>query len=177
MPRKIISIVLLLLLVVNSAIMLCYYWGEVEVNRMKIHNYIITQNNINPDLVSVFYESENNFILVDEHEISFNGKMYDIIKSEIVNGKTVYTAISDSREDEIVSFIERLVKHVTTNNNRASQKGTNYEIVKYVSTVQTQLSGNRIFDGINDELIPGKDMFLYQSPSIGILCPPPQSVV
>ncbi len=155
--------------------MLWYCWGEVESNRIKIHNYISTQKNIDPELISVFSEGESDFILENDQEISSNGKMYDIIKSEIVNGKTVYTAISDNKENEIVSFIERLAKHITTNNG-TSQKAANYEIVKYVSTGEIQIACTKIFDETSNQLIPGKDMFLYQSPSLGILCPPPQLV-
>lgn len=173
MLRKIISILFLFLLTVNSAVILFYYWSQLQINKLEIREYIESGKDLGSGIVSSFSTADSNFILVGDNEIRCNGKMYDIFKFEIINGDTVYSAISDMNEDVLIAFIGQLAKHISNNGNTA-QKGMNFEIIQYVSLIGNFITDKKIYCYTTEKLFTHSTFCFYQSPYLGILFPPPR---
>jgi len=50
---------------------------------------------------------------VDDHEVKVNGKMYDIARLTVQKDKVLVYAIHDAAEDDLLSFLDEIVKRST----------------------------------------------------------------
>ncbi len=157
------------MLLLNSAAMLLYYFSEMSLHKMEMREYIVSRKDFQSSLLTVF-EPGDNFELVNKDEISSDGKMYDIVKIETVKGHTAYYAVSDDKEDILISDIARLTKQFPESGQRQEHRIT-IQFSKFVSDIQPLIYPDNSF------LITGKYGCIspnYLSRSRNIIVPPPK---
>lgn len=65
-------------------------------------NKIVSGNFDKKELVQINSSDLQNASWEDEKEFEWNGEMYDVVKQEIKDGKTIYTCKKDSKEDMLI---------------------------------------------------------------------------
>lgn len=137
---------------------------------MEMREYIVSRKDFQSSLLSVF-EPGDNFELVNKDEISSDGKMYDIVKNETINGHTVYYAVSDDKEDILISDITNLTKQFPEGGQRQDRR-ISIQFSKFVSDIQCSISLRKCV------LIKGKFGCIsphYLSQTKNIVVPPPKT--
>lgn len=116
--KKILILQLLLLLVCNQ---LGYYFFY-AFNQYKIKEEIKHQlaADLPENKLSVFCSDDRAIVWEDEEqELSFNGKMYDIARTKIINNKKYYYCLSD---DEETALLKNYTDKCKTENDNTKQK-------------------------------------------------------
>lgn len=137
---------------------------------MEMREYIVSRKDFQSSLITVF-EPGDNFELVNKDEISSDGGMYDIVKNETVKGHTVYYAVSDDKEDILISDIAKLTKQFPEGGQRQDRRIT-IQFSKFVSDIQYSIYPEKSF------LITGKYGRIsphYLSRTKNIVVPPPKT--
>ncbi len=112
--KKFISILICSLLIFNSGVYVFFYW---QVKYLIKKQGLIKSQNFNPSelltkIVITTNQSKNTseYYFIDDYEINFNGKMYDIVKRYKVDDKIILLCISDENEDKLertfINYIE-----------------------------------------------------------------------
>lgn len=101
-------------------------------------------------------------------EFRYKDEMYDVLKSEISNGKRVYYCVRDKDEKELEASFDNLLKKNQANGEK-SGKNIVKELSKYFPTAKTEIpSVQKKFDF--NLYSPG----FYKSIQKDILSPPPE---
>ena len=155
----------------NSAGLLFYYYSEVGARKIEMKEYIASSNKFDAQLLTVFSSGDNNIESIDRNEISYAGKMYDIVKTEKKDGHTLYYVISDNKEDELLNSISELAKHGPVGS-QPQEKKMAYEVLKFVH------NNNNLFTDLyavntHADWFSGSPDY-YPSPSKNIITPPPR---
>ncbi len=101
-------------------------------------------------------------------EFRYNDEMYDILKSEISNGKVVYYCVRDKDEKELEASFEKLLKKNQDNQGR-SKNNSLKELSKYFPTAEIEIpSVQKKFD------FNSYSSGFYKSIKKDILSPPPE---
>lgn len=124
----------------------------------------------------IFSSDTKGIELINKKEILADGKLYDIVKTEISNGKKLYYTLSDEEEDE---YQLELTDWEKNNSQEKSMPGKtiNLDLLKYFTLENCQdfvLDCSIHFRG-NTET--GSDSFLYKSPYKNIFSPPPDNLL
>ncbi len=165
--RKYISVLLLVLFLFVSNGYYLYFKYLQHTIRQEI-KYEIRRGIDETELtvITILKDEENEIYWTEKNtEFKYKGAMYDIVKTEVKNNKTIYYCINDVKE-------QQLFTHFTKQN--SSQNRTLIELRKVIS--------NKYFPesySINNSV---KEMvkhfatyqFIYKSIAIEILSPPPQ---
>ncbi len=138
---------------------------------MKAEEYADTYYQLPEKTFTIFSSDDKDFQFNDDHEILANGNLYDIVKTEIRNGKTFYYALSDLEED---SYVHQLAKWGKSNSGEQSLPGKTvdihiakyFEIIKYYPPVFTLLR-------VHETVKLSNSLFQYISPLKIVLSPPP----
>jgi len=170
--RKVIPYFLTLLLAFHTVGLGILYLVELHCCEMEFED----EYNLEEEgLLVGFVAGEKNFTLVNNHEILHEGKLFDILKKENRNGKLVYLAVNDKKEDRCMEGISRIAKG---HSSESSLPGKS-PVVKFLKYTCQQKNKN--FPGgfplLN--LFP-KGNFShghYLSPDRDIFSPPPNRMV
>lgn len=68
----------------------------------------------------------------DGDEIEVNGKMFDIARVEIKQGQVVIYCLHDSAEDNLLSFLDHVLKNATTDSQHASSSLFQFNFLSYI---------------------------------------------
>lgn len=122
-------------MLLNSAVLFLYYVSEIEIHKTEMKEYIASEKNFYSGLLTIFAPGDN-FRLANRNEISSKGRMYDIVKKDTDNGHTVYYAISDDKEDTLISVISKLTKQFPESGQRQARK-LSFQVLKFVDNNNT----------------------------------------
>lgn len=173
--KKTISIFLILLLGFNSFGLFFFYWGEIQLCKIKADEYSDADYIPAKSLV-VFSSGTKGIELVNKNEILADGKLYDIVKTAISNGITLYYTLSDEDED---GYVQNLTDWAKSNSEEKSlpAKTINLHLAKYFTAEKyhhyhtvSSLHGS---PGVNT----ASDSFFYTSPYKNIFSPPPDNLL
>jgi hypothetical protein len=161
---------LAILLAFNSLGLLIFYWGEIQLCKMDADNFAERNHDVSKMSLIQFSSSNNNFELINKSEILFGGKLFDIVKTEINNGKIIYYAIGDEKEDGCMNNIVQLSKNNCDSNSQPIKNNVP-DILKYVrgeNVITLSVSINFI-----EKKTSQQSLFFYSAPFQNIFSPPP----
>jgi hypothetical protein len=132
--KKILSILLVSLLIFNSAgYVLVYFQLKFSFQKealSKLENFLepseMTVINIS---ANEFRNGSDNFFRVNDKEINFYGKLYDISQVEYINDSVKIVALSDDNENKLNEFFE-----YTLNKNLNDKYSKTASIIKLLIT-------------------------------------------
>jgi hypothetical protein len=174
--KKIISLLICFFLVFNSSAYVFFYW-QVK-NLLKEQGLSNSQNfksaNLLIKIVIPSYQTLNSkrFQLLDDHEIRYDGKMYDIVKRDEVNGDIILLCISDENEDKLE---KAFINHIENNNNDKSTTPVKNILKQLIADGLV----NILSESFSSERVVKYTSFFinnYQSPLSEITDPPPNLV-
>ncbi|MDP4284905.1 MAG: hypothetical protein Q8891_10795 [Bacteroidota bacterium] len=105
-----------------------------------------------------------------------DGKLYDIVKTEIRNGVTLYYALHDQEEDKDVKDLADWGKN-NSPDNPLPGKTTRPELAKYFRMEKLPVSPALSYLHSSTDIKTINDCFLYASPLKIIFVPPPDSLL
>jgi hypothetical protein len=135
----------------------------------------IANKDFNDNTLQMFSSSDNDFLLLNSKEIQSNGILYDIVRTENHNGKTIYYAINDRKETEIINHISEFANN-NSNHPAAPVKGNAPDVLKYISQDKAVDYTNIYIKALTINVI-AYDVFFYNSPTGEIDSPPPQDFI
>ncbi len=101
-------------------------------------------------------------------EFRYNNQMYDVLKSEISNGKAVYYCVKDKDEKELEANFEKLLKKNQENDGKTKIRAQK-ELSKYFPVAEIEIPSAQKTDSFNFCAVS-----LYKSLKKDILSPPPE---
>lgn len=124
----------------------------------------------------VFSPGSKDYKLVNTREILSCRKLYDIVKTEIINGTTYYYTLHDEDEDEQVHHLYDWSKS-NTEQNSIPGKTLNLHFEKNFEGIAFEnlllIPGNKICN----QPILFNDLFLYTAPYLNLFAPPPNTFI
>jgi hypothetical protein len=165
--RNVIPYLLILLIAFHATGLSMVYLVELQRCEMESES---SEYPAEESLLIEFTEGEMGFVLVNNHEILHEGKLFDIRKKEIRNGRKVYLAVSDAREDRCMEGIERIANGHSTENSLPG-KAPVFKCMKYTCCPGFEnIAGFFPLDPLPvTHFSPG----FYREPGRDIFAPPP----
>ncbi len=77
------------------------------INGLQVNNYFT---------ITVDNKNSKDLKVADEDEIIWKGTLYDVVKKEIIDNKTVYTCLTDKQENDLISSANDEIQRQTGNN-------------------------------------------------------------
>lgn len=138
---------------------------------MKAEYYADTYYQLPEKTLTIFSSGDKDFQFNDDHEILANGNLYDIVKTEIRDGKTFYYALSDLEEDSYVDQVAKLSKSSSGEKSLPAKSvdihiGKYYEIIKHYPRACALLR-------VRETVKISNFLFQYTSPLKTVFSPPP----
>ncbi len=127
-----------------------------------------------PGKTTVAFTSDNKGIqFINKNEISVDGKLYDIKKTELNKGIITYYAMSDEEEDH---YVHRLQGWEDTNSREKSLPGKtiNLHLAKFLQEEKNCYFNLYSLEGIKRKLKEMDESFFYNSPLKIVFTPPPE---
>ncbi len=152
------------------------YQGKIQLCKIRANDYSDADHKIPESTLTVFSSNTSGIKFLNEKEILFDGKLYDIIRSETDNGKTLYYTLSDKEEDEYQLDLTDWEKNHSQETSIPG-KSINLHLEKYFTTKRNHIP---VFDPslfIKGKAIAISDAFLYKPPSKNIFAPPPDNLI
>jgi hypothetical protein len=170
--KKTISIFLIVLLGFNSFGLFIFYWGEIQLCKIKSEAYSDSDYSMPEKSFTVFSSDTKGIELINKKEIRANGKLYDIVKTELSNGITKYYTLHDEDEDEDVQNLSDWGKN-NSQENSLPGKTINLHLEKYFTAEKNHNSITTSSLHNSSHLKTARDYFFYNSPLKNIFSPPP----
>ena len=106
--KKILSILLLFLLILNTFGIIGYYYYNRSVIKSEIK--AIMKSNIPKDKIEIVLVHKNSkaYKRIHSKEFRFHGKMYDIIKEKVKGDSLYFVCINDVKEQELMQDFSRI---------------------------------------------------------------------
>jgi hypothetical protein len=173
--KKLISIFLILLIGFNSFGLFFFYWGEIQLCKIKADEYSNADYMPAKSLV-VFSSPTKGLEWVDKKEILVDGKLFDIVKTETSNGITWYYTLSDEEEDEYVQNLSDWGKN-NAEEKSLPGKTINLHMAKYFTA--EKYHGPFSVSSLHrcTRVKTSSDSFFYTSPCKNIFSPPPNNLL
>jgi len=132
--KKLLSILLVSLLIFNSAgYVLIFFQLKFSFQKQALSKL---ENYLEPSEMTVINISKNeylngsqNFFLMNDKEINFYGKLYDVSQIEFINDSVKIVALSDDNENKLNDFFEQ-----TLNKNLNDKYSKTASIIKLLIT-------------------------------------------
>lgn len=158
----------------NSFGLFFFYWGKIELCKIKAHDYADGYYQLREKALILFSEGSKEFQLINDDEILSDGKLYDIIKKEISDGKTLYYTLSDDEED---AYVQQLGDWGKLNSEEQSlpTKTVGLHIAKFFDIKKGSYSSLKNILRLHSTVRSSNDLFLYTSPQQNIISPPPDN--
>jgi hypothetical protein len=121
----------------------------------------------------VFSAKEFNSLKIEEHEIQVQEKMYDIAFTEREGSRIHVYGLHDAAEDNLLAFIQSVVKQVDGDSHRPEQCFVNYLTLFFTAPEQIELPVNIM------QLISFQSGYRFSKPEniqTGIFHPPAHQV-
>ncbi|MEO8859887.1 MAG: hypothetical protein ABI358_00560 [Ginsengibacter sp.] len=153
--------------------MFFFYWGEIQLCKIRAREYA-DFDFIMPGKTMVVFSSDNKAIqFVNKNEIRVDGKLYDIKKTELNNGITIYYAMSDEEEDH---YVQSLQGWEDTNSREKSLPGKtiNLHLAKFLKSEKNCHFNLHSLDINKQKLKEMDESFFYNSPLKIVFTPPPE---
>jgi len=125
----------------------------------------------------IVFSSHNKSIkLINIKEILVDGKLYDIVKTQISNGITLYYTLSDEDED---GYVEDLSDWGKNNSGDESLPGKtiNLHLAKYFTVEKYHHTLSTSSLRMQTDVKNANDSFFYTSPFKNIFSPPPDNML
>lgn len=174
--KKVTSILLILLLGFNSFGLFFFYWGKIQLCKIKAEDFADTYYRLPEKSLTIFSSGNKNFQFNNDDEILADGKLYDIVKTEIINGATYYFTLSDEEEDNYVQQLGEWSKSNTEEKSLPS-KTISLHIGKYFTIKKECETNLHLYFRVTDDVSYKNDLFIYISPFINIFSPPPDNLL
>lgn len=176
--RKSFTILLLFIFLVGQYGYYCYSAYEIHKAKEAAHQQLLKQ--VPENLLDKISLDGNNAIQWEEEgkEFRLNGKMYDIAKAIIENGKVYFLCLADEKEDLALSV---MANAVSADYNRCPGSGNQYTSLKitmsdWVFETTAISSGRKAVSRVLSN-----EYFVYKSAicsrHIKINYPPPNSII
>jgi hypothetical protein len=143
---------------------------------------MIKENVLNETVHRIIISNDNKTQLHWERadkEFWFEGNLYDIIRSEIRDGATIYYCLSDVKETNLTSkYAETLKKHVNAPNTEGSPSTDEWQkILKIYVPITPNYWDNYVAIGATKRLkMPLAYRHFYASFYFNLIDPPPKSL-
>jgi hypothetical protein len=173
--KKAISIFLILLFGFNSFGLFFFYWGKIQLCKIKAEDYADSYYQLPEKTLTIFSSDDKDFQINDDHEIVADGHLYDIIKTEMRNGKKLYYVLSDQEED---GYVKQLTEWGKSNSEEKSlpTKAVGIHIGKYFEKVKYCPFAFSLLR-VRQHVKLSNDLFQYISPLKIVFSPPPDLLV
>lgn len=173
--RKIYAIFLSALLGFNSFGLFFFFWGEIQLCKIKAEDYSGEQYSLPQASLTLFSSGNPGFHKINDHEISSEGKLYDIVKTVVREGKTIYITYHDKNEDEFSAGLSLWGKS-NSQENSLPGKSITIQLAKFF-TRQNQIAAHHLV-AIKPfaRKFTINDGFLYSAPALSVEVPPPDCV-
>jgi len=171
--RNVIAYFLTLLVVFHTAGLSVIYLVELQCCEMEFERC----ENYNADegeLLIEFTTGKTDFVLINNHEILHEGKLFDIRKKEVRNGSIVYLAMSDDKEDRCMEGLDRIAKS-SSSGSSVPGKLPALKILKYTCSTRN-LNVTMRFPLCTDLMAGTFTSGDYLAPDKDIFSPPPNSL-
>ncbi len=112
--------------------------------------------------------------MINKKEILANGKLFDIVRTVIINGKTCYYAVADEEEDEYQLQLTDWEKN-NSQENSFPGKTISLHLIKYFTAKNYLNSTITHLPTYPEQAKNNSDSFLYKSPFENIFSPPPNT--
>ncbi|HEV8083000.1 MAG TPA: hypothetical protein VGP55_07355 [Chitinophagaceae bacterium] len=124
----------------------------------------------------IFSSDTKGIELINKKEILADGKLYDIVKTEMSDGKKLYYTLSDEEEDE---YQLELTDWEKNNSQEKSMPGKtiNLQLLKYFTVEKYQSFVLYCSIHFRCNTKTGSDSFLFKSPYKNIFSPPPDKLL
>ncbi|MGA3012527.1 MAG: hypothetical protein ABSD71_00690 [Bacteroidales bacterium] len=109
MIRKILSVLFAGLILFN----LCGYYFVFKCDQMYLKSEMKRMiksgsfHGFNEEVIIVNPSSDPDFKMLDKDEISYHGKMYDVISSGTSGNSSIYTCINDTKEEQLIAHYDK----------------------------------------------------------------------
>jgi hypothetical protein len=172
--KKTTAIFLIALLGFNSFGLFFFYWGKIELCKIKAQDFAEGYYQLREKKLTIFSSGAKEFQLINDHEILAKGNFYDIVKTEISGGKTLYYTLSDDEED---AYLQQLSAWGKSNSEEQSlpTKTVGLHIAKYFDIKEHSYSSLNNILRLHSNVKSSNDLFLYISPLKNIFSPPPNN--
>jgi len=162
---------LTLLLGFNSFGLSFFYLAEIQLCKIKAEEYADEDHDVGDKNLILFSSATKGIEVVNKTEIRAGGKMYDIVKTQTVNGKILYYALADNDEDEYVHLLTDLEKNNSAEKSLPGKTIKAYE-AKYFAIKNNFCPASFSLDRLPD-LISVTESIFYPRTSKDIFSPPP----
>ena len=154
--------------------MFFFYWGKIELCKIKAQDYTEGFYQLREKSLTLFSSGSKDFQLINDDEILAGGNLYDIVKTEIRDGKTLYYTLSDEAEDV---YVQQLADWGKSNSEEQSlpTKTVGLHIAKYFDIKEHSYSSLKNILRLHKNIRSSNDLFLYISPLKNIFSPPPNN--
>ncbi|MBK5279376.1 MAG: hypothetical protein JJE09_11000 [Bacteroidia bacterium] len=117
------------------------------------------------DQLEVIHLSKTEYqrLLRGSDEIEINGKMYDIARTQIKEAVVIVFALHDSAEDNLLSFLDDVLKNATQDSQQASTTLFQFNLLSFV------LPNEVISEDI--ALIQNRSFTRYSEIDLSFVCP------
>ena len=158
----------------NSFGLFFFYWGKIELCKIKAQGYADGYYQLREKSLTLFTSDSKKFQLVNDDEILAGGKLYDIMRKEISNGKTLYYTLSDEEED---AYVQQLGNWGKLNSEEQSlpTKTVGLHIAKYFDIKESGYYALKELFRLSSNVRYSNDLFLYVPPQLNIISPPPDN--
>ncbi len=152
------------------------YLEKIELCKIRADDYSDVDYETAGKRPITFSADTKGLVFLSKKEVLINGKLYDIVKSEINNGKEFYYAFADEEEDEYQSDLTDWEK---SNGQEKSLPGKtiNLHLVKYFTAKKYTTiiyMHHLVLQGI---VVTASDAFLYKSPYKYVFATPPDNFI
>lgn len=174
--KRILSISLILLIAFNAGgyffvyFQLENYFKQIAFNRINEFIPIEQLEIIEIDNKSSLSESKKCVNIIDEKEILYNGKMYDIYKMDIREDKTILYCVNDENEDIIQSAFSEYLNEKDSSFDAKSIAN----IIKILITIGLEPNQNNLIPIRFHNNLTFFYIILFGSINIDIPSPPPR---
>jgi hypothetical protein len=109
MIRKLLSVLFAGLILFN----LCGYFFVFKCDQIYLKSEMKRMiksgsiHGVNEEIIIVNPSSDPDFKMLDKDEISYHGKMYDVISSGISGNSIIYRCINDTREEQLIAHYDK----------------------------------------------------------------------
>ena len=123
--RKTLSISLILLLFMSQAGYYLYYTFQLQAARSEIKEQL--ESGIQQTSLELIIQEDNDLTWQEDgKEFYINGRLYDVARKEIQNGRTLLYCLPDINEQDLVQDLSSFLKAGTESNNDG--KATHYTL-------------------------------------------------
>lgn len=132
--KSCIAVLLLVLVILQSGGMLTCYSVQQEMIREEMREEM---KRAETELETIVLSPEEfQKSRLDAHEISVDGKMYDVQSVEVKNGMMVIRALNDRKEESLIGAIKKLIHHSRDHKGRIGSGLTQLSFLTYLAADQ-----------------------------------------